>query len=1225
MVVGVLITLGTTSYSQVTPLRFAPTRSTAGFTRVSELQAGLEFTNRVAPERYLTNQIYLNGSGVALGDMNGDQRPDIFLAAPDGLSAVFLNQGGWKFTRSNDALPASQPGLDATGVVLADLDGDVDLDALVNTVAQGTHVWLNDGQGRFRAMEAPLNVGHAGMSLALADADADGDLDLYVTNYRPTTIRDDPAGKFTLRHEPTGPRVVAYNGRSTSEPDLVGRFYVTPAGVKENGEPDVLFLNDGQGHFSAVRWTGGAFVDESGQPLVAPPYDWGLSVLFRDLNDDGRPDLYLSNDFESPDRFWINESARGGPLRFRAAPARSLRHTSAFAMGADAADVNRDGHTDFLVLDMLSRAHLSRNQQVDNLPPSRHQPGEIEERFQFSANSLFLGRGNGTYAELGRLTGLAASEWSWTPVFLDVDLDGWEDLLVSNGHELDMMDADLIQQAERMKNQRRMPARELLELRKLFPRLATPNVAFRNRGNLAFSDESASWGFDTRNVTQGMALADLDGDGDLDIVQNNLNAPPTLLRNEASAPRVAVRAHAAGGNTRGIGARIRVRGGPVPEQSQVLMCGGRYLSSDDPMRVFAAGLASTLTVEVHWPSGRQTVVKDVPPNSLVDVVEASDSPVVSPVTARTAPLMVDVSVRLNHVAGETAFNDFERQPLLPWSLAYPTPGATWADLDGTAPDELLIGTGAGGTPAIFQVVGQEFRRLTNASWLRPVARELTTLLASGRTVLAGSSNYRDGQTNGGVLRLYDLDREVTGESLLGQAFGVGPLAMAEVDAEGTLELFVGGRAQAGRYPEPATSLLLKSVQGRFSVAQRFPDLGLVNSATFADLDDDGDPDLLVALEWGPLRVLQNNAGAFTDWDVPLKGADLPPTHARLSALSGWWTSVAVGDFDADGRLDVIAGNRGWNWFPVPRAPQSAMWNPANRRRIHFGDISGQGPVELLESYFDGGRELPLRRADILFGALPQLRDVFPTRAALGGADLRQVLAALKLPRELAIVAADWFATTVFLNRGDHFEVRALPIEAQFAPVAGLAVADFDGDGNQDVFMAQNFLPVRPDEAPQDAGCGLLLRGDGRGSFAAMPVEESGMAVWGDARAAAVGDFDLDGRPDLVVTQNGGPTRLFQNRGGRPGLRVRLVGSPENPTGIGTHLRLHTATESGPIQEVQAGTGWLSVDSPQRILTARQPGTQLEVRWPGKLKVFLPLPAGIQDIQVSIDGTTQVLR
>jgi len=1212
--------------SGIRPVTPNSSSRTVGFTGVPAAEAGIQFTNRVAPERYLTNQIYLNGSGVALGDVDGDGRPDVFLAAPEGRSALFHNDGGWHFTEvTAKALIPPLPPVDATGAVLADLDGDGDRDLVVNTIGQGTWIRWNDGRGVFSAGPV-LNEGRAGEGLALADADGDGDLDLYVANYRANTLRDDPAARFTMRTEDGRTRVVAYNGRPTTDPDLIGRFYLAPSGVKENGEPDAFFLNEGQGRFAPVSWTGGVFLDAAGKALIAAPHDWGLSVLFRDLTGDGRPDLYVANDFESPDRFWINETVPGGPPRFRAAGPQSLRHMPAFAMGVDAADINRDGVDDFLVLDMLSRDHRERNFQVDGLPftPLDPVPAAMNDVLQFSANTLFLGRGDGTFAEIARLAGLAASEWSWTPVFLDVDLDGLEDVLISNGHEMEMMDADAGQEAEALKGRRRMSPRELLDLRRMFRRFDSPDAAFRNRGDLSFSDESAAWGFDTRNVTHGMALADLDDDGDLDLIQNNLNAPPTLLRNDAAAARVAVRLRGAGANTAGIGARIRLRGGAVPEQGQVMMSGGRYLSGDDALRVFAAGTATALTVEVLWPSGSRSVVSNVPPNSVVEVVEVGGSPRLPAIEPARSALFADLSHRLAHESSVSPFNDFDRQPLLPWSLSYPAPGATWADLDGDGRDDLVLGTGAGGLPAVYRNAKDGFVRQTNAPLQKPLSRDLTTVLASGNTLFAGSSNYRDGRTNGGALRVYDLDRNVTGESVLGPDFAVGPLAQGDLEGDETPEIFVGGRAIAGRYPEAAPSLLLTQQGGRFVVSRRFPALGLVNSAVMTDAEGDGDLDLLLATEWGPLRFLRREPGGLKPWVPPVRGAGLPSAGVELEALTGWWTSVAAADLDGDGRMDFLAGNRGWNWFPTPRNPGTpAALGEANRRRVAFGDFDGNGAVDLIESYRLGDRELPVRRADALFAVFPQLRDTFPTRAAFGAAGVAELLRALSPGPAPSELEARWFASSAFLNRGDHYQVVPLPIEAQFAPVSGMGVGDFDGDGRLDVALAQNFYPVRPDEARQDAGRGLLLRGMGDGSFEVMSAAASGIVAWGDARAAAVADYDQDGRPDLVITQNVGPTRLFHNDTGRPGVRVQLIGSPANPQAIGARLRLLTAGSPGPVQEVQSGSGWLSVDSPARVLSSTEPAVSVEVRWPSGSVTRSALKPGVHAVRITIDGALQV--
>src|SRR5205807_2597823 len=352
-------------------------------------------------------------------------------------------------------------------------------------------------------------------------------------------------------------------------------------------------------------------------------------------------------------------------------------------MGIDFADLNRDGRDEFIVLDMLSRSHAKRQLQVGDLPLTSSGIGVMDNRPQYSHNTLFLNRGDGTYAEVAHFCGVQASEWSWTPVFLDVDLDGYEDLLVTTGHELEMMNADVAEQMERLKAQGKLTIAEKLNLRKRFPRLDTPKVAFRNRGNLVFEDVSEAWGFDTRGVSHGMCLADLDNDGDLDVVVNNLNGVAGVYRNESVAPRVAVRLKGLPANTRGIGAKVWVYGGAVPMQSQEMICGGRYLSSDDPMRVFAAGtLTNEMRLEVAWRSGKRSTVAGVKANR---IYELSESGAVEPASARTkepTPWFEDVSSVLAHEHHQEPYDDFARQALLPNRHSQLGPGISWLDVNG---------------------------------------------------------------------------------------------------------------------------------------------------------------------------------------------------------------------------------------------------------------------------------------------------------------------------------------------------------------------------------------------------------------------------------------------------------------------------------------------------------------------------------------------------------------
>ncbi len=474
-----------------------------GFVLMPPTATGIHFTNRLAAERYLTNQILLNGSGVTAGDVDGDGLVDLYFCSLDGANVLYRNLGNWKFEDVTEKAGVTCSGLAASGAVLADLDGDGDLDLIVNSVGGGTHTFFNDGHGHFKEVQAGLNPGKGGMSMALADIDGDGYLDLYLANYRAETIRDHPQ---THLHGNTinGKRVIfTVNGRPVSEPDLVGRYTLSEEGkVVEHGEADLLLHNNGHGQFVPLSFTDGTFLDQDGKPLTEPPYDWGLSIMFRDINGDGAPDIYVCNDFATEDRIWINE----GKGKFRALPRLAVRHTSLFSMGIDFADLNRDGFDEFFVADMVSRSHSKRQLQVGDLPRYFPRIGGIDDRPQYSHNTLFLNRGDGTYAEIAYLSGVPASEWSWTPIFLDVDLDGFEDLLITTGHELEMMNADVSNRAEAIKAQKKLSIPEQLNLRKMFPRLDAPNVAFRNRGDMTFDDVSAAWGFDARGVSHGMCF-----------------------------------------------------------------------------------------------------------------------------------------------------------------------------------------------------------------------------------------------------------------------------------------------------------------------------------------------------------------------------------------------------------------------------------------------------------------------------------------------------------------------------------------------------------------------------------------------------------------------------------------------------------------------------------------------------------------------------------------------
>lgn len=1207
-----------------------PQDGKTGFTLMPGSGTGIAFTNHLSDERGQTNMVLWNGSGVAAGDVDGDGLCDLYFCNLDGPNALFRNLGGWRFTNLTTEAGVACTGQHSTGAVLADVDGDDHLDLLVSSIGGGVRLFANDGKGHFRETTATsgLATNTGSMTMTLADIDGNGTLDLYVANYRKDTFQDQPNMQFTLARKDGKLQVTHVNGVPATEPGLTNRYAIDENGtVIEYGEPHVLYRNDGHGRFTPVSWTDGSFLDEDGRPLAAPPTDWGLSAVFRDLNDDGAPDLYVCNDTYSPDRIWINFDHG----KFRALPRLALRETSFSSMGVDFADLNRDGYDDIFATDMLSRDHTNRQTQISVSRPLSI-PGVIDNRPDYQRNTLFLNRGDGTYAEIAQYCGVDATDWTWSPVFLDADLDGYEDLFITTGHAWNLLYLDTRMRIDALRHRRNLSLPEFYKLRSMYKPFDCPNYAFRNRGNLTFGDVSTAWGFDARQISQGMCLADLDNDGDLDLALNCFNQPCLVYRNETAAPRLAVRLKGRPGNTRGIGARIRVLGGPAP-QSQQMLSGGRYVSSDEPIRTFAAGATGNrLTLEVTWPSGQTGTVTEALPNWVYELEEAA----AAPSSSRSAPpepptpCFKNASDQLAHRHHQEAFDDFARQPSLTKRLSQHGPSTSWFDLDNDGRDDLLIGTGRGGTLGLLRNVGNgRFAAFPFAAPLGPAPDDEAAALGCGLTpgtnlLLVARSNYETGDTNGVLVYEATAQGLRLRENLPMGESSAGPLAMADVDGDGALDLFVGGRVVPGRYPAPASSRLFLNRSGRFHLddanTPALKEAGLVNGAVFADLNGDGAPELVLACEWGPLRVFRSERGRLTPENPRLVFPQATADEARpaaLQGLTGWWQGVAAGDFDGDGRMDIVAANWGRNG-----RYQRYLGRPL---QVFYGALAGDDVVEFLEAYHDPGlnKWVPWQRWNKVAALFPFARQRIGSFAQFSTMGIDEIL--LEVMPKMSRLEAATLESVVLLNRDDHFEVVLLPLEAQLAPAFGVCVGDLDGDGAEDLFLNQNFFAVDRETSRYDAGRGLWLRGDGMGGFQSVPGQRSGLQVYGEGRGAALGDYDADGRLDLVAAQNGAGTLLFHNEQARPGLRVRLEGPSSNPQAIGARLRLGDGSRLGPAREIHLGAGWLSQDSAVPVMSAAFAPKLLHVYWPGGRQTVSEIPPNAREVAVETTGRLRMLR
>lgn len=627
-----------------------------------------------------------------------------------------------------------------------------------------------------------------------------------------------------------------------------------------------------------------------------------------------------------------------------------------------------------------------------------------------------------------------------------------------------------------------------------------------------------------------------------------------------------------------------------------------------------------MSLEVTWRSGAKSVVRNVPPNYVYELFEIeakgpenvsskreSNSPTSNP--KREAPWFEDLSRSIEHTHSEPGFDDFAVQPLLPKKLSQLGPAVAWFDLDGDADDDLIVGAGKGGSLALFRNDGGgRFSRWEFPALARPLPDDSSGIIgwSSGggrRSLLVAVSSYESVSAPAPSVSRFDSSGGTWSdeEPIPRSPSSPGPMALADLDGDGDVDLFVGGRVIPGRYPEAASSFIYRNAGSGFELdaenSALLEGLGLVTGAVFSDLNGDGQPDLALACEWGPIRVFQNSRGMLRD----------ATSEWGFGSQTGLWTSITTGDFDADGRMDIVAGNWGLNGFynQTPFGP----WH------LYFGDINGDGQIQILEAYTNSemNKIVPWRDMQLLETAFPWIRETSPTHKAYGRSGVSEILG------DRASRASELRATNlqsmVFLNRDGRFEAAPLPVEAQWAPVFGLSVGDLDGDGNQDLFLAQNCFAVRTEDHRLDAGRGLLLRGDGEGGFSAVKGHESGIEIYGEQRGCAVSDFDQDGRLDLAVAQNGAATRLYRNTRAKPGLRIRLVGPNENPDAIGARVRLRFGERLGPAVEVHAGSGYWSQDSFTLVMGTPEIPTGVWVSWPGGKITETPILQNAREIQV----------
>ncbi|WP_456426449.1 VCBS repeat-containing protein [Rhodocaloribacter sp.] len=1077
----------------------APEPEAPLFTRVPARISGVTFVNRIVEDEgfnVLEYEYFYNGAGVAVGDVDNDGLPDLFFTANMGPNRLYRNKGGFVFEDVTEQAGLAETAATwDTGGAMADVNGDGRLDIYVcrsGRVSEDRRrnaLYVNNGDGTFTERAAAYGLDDPAYSThaAFFDYDRDGDLDLYLLNH---PIR------------------------------RLNRFDV--ALLKRQRDPlagDKLYRNDG-----------GRFTDVSAEAgILGNPIGFGLSVTVSDLNDDGFPDLFVANDYVEDDYLYLNNGDGTFTERIRDA----LAHSSYSSMGADVADFNNDARPDILTLDMLAEDH--RRQKLLKGPDGY-------ERFamlrgfgyhpQYMRNMLQRNNGNGTFSEIGQMAGVSNTDWSWAPLLADFDLDGWKDLFVTNGYLRDYTNLDFLATLDRALREAKEQGRPLdpLALVRQMPSTPLANYAYRNNGDGTFENRSAAWGLAEPGFSNGAAYADLDDDGDLDLVVNNVNAEAFVYRNHAERytdrHHLKVRLDGPPGNRFGIGAKVTLTTDDGRRFFQEMIPGRGYQSTVEPVLLFGLGAATRVRVAVTWPDGRRQSLAGVVADRTLTLrhADASEPTGPEPPEDEAPPLFAPLpgSRGLAFAHREDPFVDFEREPLLPHMLSRLGPALARADVNRDGLPDVFVGGAKGQPAALFlQQIDGRFRRAPLPAFDADRAFEDVDALffdadgdhdldlyvvSGGSDVPRDAPGYQDRlYVNNGFGRLSRAPGALPAMPASG-----GVVAAHDFDGDGDLDLFAGGRVLPGRYPlAPRSYLLENDGDGHFTdvteeAAEALVAPGMVTAALWRDLDGDGAAELVLAGEWMPLRVFRVNADhTFTEITE----------EAGLARTNGWWNALAAADFDGDGDLDLVAGNRGLN------APMRAT--PDEPAAIYAADFDRNGFVDAVMSYFIHGKPYPVPARDELLAQIPSLAERFPTYASYAGATIDDVL-----PRADAVTLEAFdFETRLFENLGDGtFRPRRLPLEAQISQVNALIAADFDRDGAMDVLMAGNNFGVRPQWGAYDAGQGLLLRGRGDGTFEPVTATRSGFFAPGEVRGMVV--VPTPAGPILVAAPNDAPLAVF---------------------------------------------------------------------------------------------------
>lgn len=1056
---------------------------TGGFELLPPEQTGIDFNNSINESKffnqYFYSQIYI-GSGVAIGDINNDGLSDIFFAGSQVNDRLYLNTGDFKFEDITITSKISKSPGWSWGVTMADVNADGYLDIYVSRNGNSldpekrkNQLFINNKDLTFTESADAFGLADMGFSsqAIFFDMDNDGDLDMYQVNQ--------PADKklFLINKIP---------------------------------KKDYSFFRD-----RIYRNENGKFVDVSKEVGISRDFAYGLSVNASDFNNDGWIDLYVANDYAEPDFMYYNN----GDGTFKNVINEKLKHITQLSMGSDTGDINNDGNIDLITTDMTPEDHYRSKTNMASMSTERFESlVKAGAHRQYMSNALQINTGSGSFYDIANIAGISSTDWSWASLLVDLDNDGWKDIIVSNGIKKDVDNNDYRSLLNKLNEE--TTAEELYELSKNAPSQPISNYAFKNNNGFKFEKISKEWGFDTPSFSSGMAYGDLDNDGDLDVVINNMEHPAFVYENKTNGNFLKIKLQGHYKNKFGFGVKVKINHNNKIQVSENIVTRG-FFSSVEPGLFFGLGNDDKVDlIEVIWPDGKVNYFENINANETITAMY-SKAKAKAPNTPKRKTLLSKintVNIGLEYTHKENEYNDFAEEILLPHKLSTNGPFSVTADVNGDNLEDVFIGGASGQEGVLFlQTANSKFVRSKSKPWaVDKNSEDLGALFFDldgdgdqDLYVTSGGSEFKKGnrllkdriylndglgnfsKNNTAIPNIYESTQTVKA---------------SDIDADGDLDLFIGTRLISGKYTFPATSYILINEKGILKKASEkiAPDLtniGMVTDAVFSDIDQDGDDDLLIVGEWMEIKVLENSNGIFSDSSKKFGIND----NSR-----GIWWSITKNDLDNDGDDDYILGNLGKN-----NKFKATKEHPF---KVYANDFDGNGTNDIVLAKFYKTDYVPMRGKECTTQQMPYVGEKFKDFHSFASSKLIDILPE-ETVNEAVVYEISNFESIILINNDGKLKAEKLPIEAQISPIKNSLVEDFNDDGFKDILIVGNHYAVEVETVRYDAGFGSLFLGDGKNKFKFLSSDLSGFYTPTDGRSISSLKTNNNDRVYLITNNN----------------------------------------------------------------------------------------------------------